>query len=156
MKDTKNVKNYCKTEVEPNSISSRAYHFIDSLWFIASQNTLAFTIVCPQEQNDTMIVKPSLDIIKLNMSCTAASSYLTLLPYYHNESKLSIQVQFIDNLKFYDQHTLKIRFYYTFIMGLTSKFGNCSSQPCLISQKDIPIVLKDTKDIPMRHLILIA
>ena len=32
------------------------------------------------------------------------------------------------------------------IMGLTSTFGNCSSQLCLISQKHIPAVLKDTRD----------
>ena len=29
MKDTKNVKNYCKTEVKPDSILARAYHVID-------------------------------------------------------------------------------------------------------------------------------
>ena len=50
MKDTDNGKNYCKTEVKPNSILPRAYHIIDGLWFIASQNTLAFTVVCPQKQ----------------------------------------------------------------------------------------------------------
>ena len=31
MKDAKNVKNYCKTDVEPNSILPRAYHIIDGL-----------------------------------------------------------------------------------------------------------------------------
>ena len=39
MKGTKNVKNYCKTEVAPNSTMPRAYHIIDGLWFIATQNT---------------------------------------------------------------------------------------------------------------------
>ena len=92
MKDAENLKNYCKTEVEPNSILPRAYHIIDGLWFIASQNTLAFTVVCPQKQKETMIVNPPVGIIKLNMSCTATSSYLMLLPYYHNESKHSRSV----------------------------------------------------------------
>ena len=49
MKDTENVKIYCKTE-EPNSIQPRAYDIIDSLWFIASQNTLIVTVVCHQKQ----------------------------------------------------------------------------------------------------------
>ena len=31
MKDAENVKNYCKAEVEPNSILPRAYHIIDGL-----------------------------------------------------------------------------------------------------------------------------
>ena len=56
MKDTDKVKNFCKTEVEPKSALPKAYHLIDCLWFIASQNTLAFTIVCPQRQKETMIV----------------------------------------------------------------------------------------------------
>ena len=50
--DTENVKNYCKTEVEPNSILPREYHIIGGLWFIASQNTLTFTVVYPQRQNE--------------------------------------------------------------------------------------------------------
>ena len=38
MKDTENVNNYCRIEVEPNSILTRAYHVIDGQWFIATQN----------------------------------------------------------------------------------------------------------------------
>ena len=56
MKDTENVKNYCKTEAEPNSILPRSYHVIDGLWFIATQNTLKFTVVCPQKHKETLIV----------------------------------------------------------------------------------------------------
>ena len=44
-------------------------------------------------------------------------------------------------------------------MGLTSKFGNHSSQLCQIKKKkktDNPAVLKNTKEIAMRHLILTA
>ena len=44
MKDTKDyVKNYCKTEVKPNSILPKAYHIIDGSWFIASWNFLTVT-----------------------------------------------------------------------------------------------------------------
>ena len=39
MKDIGNVKNCFKTEVESNSVTPGAYQIIDSLWFIASQNT---------------------------------------------------------------------------------------------------------------------
>ena len=91
MKDTENVQNYCKAEVEPNSILPRAYHIIDGLWFIASQNTLTFTVVYPQKHTEVLMVSPPLGIIKLYMYCTGTSSYLTLLPYYSNESKSIIQ-----------------------------------------------------------------
>ena len=33
---------------------------------------------------------PTPGMIKLNMSCAASNSYLTLLPYYHDESKFDI------------------------------------------------------------------
>ena len=101
MKDTDNVKNYCKTEVELNFILPKGYHIIDGLWFIASQNILTLTVAFPWKQKETMIVNPPLGIIKLNMSCIATGYYLTLLSYYHNESKSNIQDQFTDNLKSY-------------------------------------------------------
>ena len=69
MKDTENVKNYCETEVEPNSVLHRAYHVIDDLWFIASQFTFAFTVVCHQKQKETMIVNQLLGLIKHVLSC---------------------------------------------------------------------------------------
>ena len=53
MKDTDNVRKYCRTEVEPNSIIPRAYYVIDWLWFIATQSTLTFTEVCPKKQKET-------------------------------------------------------------------------------------------------------
>ena len=90
MKDTENVKKYCKTEIEPISILPRAYHVIDGLWFIANQNTLTLPVICPQKQRKTLIVNPPLSTIKLKMSYTATSSYLALLHYYHNESKSNI------------------------------------------------------------------
>ena len=52
MKNTENVKNYHKMEVEPHSILPRTFNIIDGLWFIASQNTLIFTAVCPEKQKD--------------------------------------------------------------------------------------------------------
>ena len=81
------LKNHFKAEVEPNSILPTTYHATDWLWFIATLNTLAFNAVCPQKQKETLIVNPPIVIIKLNMPFTATSSYLTLFPYYHDESK---------------------------------------------------------------------
>ena len=50
MKDTEKLKNYCKVEVETNSILPKAYHIIDGSWFIATQNTLTCSAVCPEKQ----------------------------------------------------------------------------------------------------------
>ena len=51
--DIENVKNYCKYEVEPNSILCGAYHITEDFWFISSQNTFTFIVVCPQKQKET-------------------------------------------------------------------------------------------------------
>ena len=72
------------------------------------------------------------------MSCTATSNYLTLLTYYYNESNFNIQDQFTDILKSYNEPNLK--------------FGNHSSQPCIISQNRYPCSTerhqKDSHDTP--------
>ena len=65
MKDTENVKNYCKTEVEPNAILPRAYHTIDGLWLL---RTLSHSMQSALRTKENLSVKPLLGIIKLNMS----------------------------------------------------------------------------------------
>ena len=82
-------------------------------------------------------------IIKLNMSCSASSDYLTLLPYYHNESKSDVSDQFINNLKSYNGSKFKI--WEPFL----------ENQPNF-TKTDIRPELKDTKEIPMRHLLMIV
>ena len=77
------------------------------------------------------------------MSCTATSGYLTLLPYYPDESKLNIQDQFIDNLKSYHWSHLQL-------------WKQVISTVPTFTKTDIPAVLKDTKEIPLGHLILNA
>ena len=42
------------------------------------------------------------------MSCAASSSYLTLLPHYHNESKSDIQDHFNEKLKNYNGSQIQI------------------------------------------------
>ena len=121
----------------------RAHHIIDGLCFIPPQKTLTFTVVHPQKQKGDYDCNPPLGIIKLNISCTATSSYLTLLPYYHNESKSNIQNQFIDNLKSFNGSNLQI--WKPFISTIPN-----------FTKANIPAVLKDTKEISRRHLTLTA
>ena len=59
-------------------------------------------------KKETVDKDPPIGIIKLNMSCTALSTNLTLLPYYHNEGKSDIQDHFIENLKEYDGSKIEI------------------------------------------------
>ena len=66
-----------------------------------------------------------------------------MLPYYHNESKSDVSDQFINNLKSYNGSKFKI----------LEPFPE--NQPNF-SKSDIPLELKDTKEIPMRHLLMIV
>ena len=67
------------------------------------------------------------------MPCTATSSYLTLLPYYYNESKVNIHDQFIDSLKSYDGSSPKI---WKIFMWTVPNF----------TKSDILAGLKETRD----------
>ena len=84
---------------------------------------------------------PTSGMIKLNMSCTASRSYLALLPYYHNESKSDIQDYFIEKLKNYNGSQIQI--WKQFILAIFN-----------FTKIDIPEILKDAKEISMRHLIM--
>ena len=77
----------CDSVVRPSSILPKVSHIIDGLWFVATQQTLTFAVVCPDKRRETLILHPPLDMINLDMSCAASSSYLTMLPFSHNESK---------------------------------------------------------------------
>ena len=71
----------------------------------------------------------------------AIVSYPTLLPYYHNESKPDIQDHFIEKLKNYNGSDFQI--WKPFISAIPN-----------FTKSYIPEMLKDTNEIPMRHLIM--
>ena len=130
-----------KEMVRPNSILPITSHIVDGLWFVVTQQTLTFVVVCADKRRKTLIVHPPLGMIMLNMSCAASSIYLTLLPYYHNESKSDIQDHFIEKLKNYNGSQIQI--WKSFISAIPN-----------FTKSNIPEMLKDTKEIPVRQLIM--
>ena len=108
-------------------------HIVAGLWFVVTQQILTFAVVCPDKRRETLILHAPLGMIKLNMSCAASSSYLTLLPYYQNESKSNIQDHFIDKLKNYNGSQIQIW------KPLISVLPN-------FTKSDIPEMLKSTKN----------
>ena len=130
----------CDPVVKHNFILPKASHIVDGLCFVATQQILTFAVIDPDKRRETLIVHPPLGMIKLNISCAASSSYLTLLPY-HNESKSDIQDHFIEKLNNYNASQIQI--WKPFISAIPN-----------FTKSDIPEMLKDTKEIPMRHLIM--
>ena len=141
LRDRSKVRSYCQTLVNPNSILPQAEYITDGLWFIATQSLITFSIDCPKRLKTTLQVKPPISLINLNMSCTAFHSHLTLLPYYHNESKAEFQDHSLDILQAHNESEIQIW------KPITSKIPN-------LTKTDIPEEMKDTKEIPMRHLLM--
>ena len=108
MKDEEKIRESCHTIVEPNSVLPQASHIVDGFWFVATKKHITFAVVCPEEEKISLQVDPPMHVIKLNMSCHATSDYLTLLPYYHKESKSDVSDQFINKLQSYDGSKFKI------------------------------------------------
>ena len=142
LKDNERMMKNCDSVVRPNSILPKASHIVDGLWLVATKQILTFAIVCPDKRKGDSHCVLLLGMIKMNMSCAASSSYLTLLSYYHNESKSNIQDHFIEKLKNYNGSPIQI--WKPFISAIPN-----------FTNSDIPEMLKDTKEIPMRHLMTI-
>ena len=102
LKEEEKIKKSCLTNVSPYSILPQVFHVIHGLWFEAIQKLLTFAVVCPQEEKNITHMKPPIYIIKLNMSYNTKNDYITLLLYYHSESKTDIQDQFIYDLSLYN------------------------------------------------------
>ena len=75
-----------------------------------------------------------LGMIKLNMFCAASGSYLTPLPY-HKEGKS-------------DNHFFSLR------NGSQAQIWKPFSAIHNFTKSDVPEMLKDAKEIPMRHLVM--
>lgn len=90
------------------SVLPMATYEIDSQWFVSRKERVNFTIVCDRMTTPTVTVDPPIQVVKLNMVCSATTDTLTLPSYHHDESK-------------YIKHSL-VRFTYTFHIN-TIKIG---------------------------------
>ena len=89
LKNTENVRKYCKSTVYFDSQLPVAEYIHSIVWVVATYETMKFTIVC-QDQSEMqreITVHPSLGTVKLNMTWGAANDYLRLPLYYEKEIK---------------------------------------------------------------------
>ena len=132
---------YCKTTVKPNFLLPMTLHIMQGLWVIAPQKELRFSVTCPEDKRSIFISRPPLDTIKLGMSYSATSDYLTLLPFYHNESGFAVSNPLGNHLT--SSNSTRFQLWEPFL----SKLPN-------FTKMELPPELKDVKEIPMRHLLL--
>ena len=85
------INKYCLTMVQPSHISPRAQYLLNGHWVIVSNTSLTFKVICKGTDTSGIIkTKVPLDTISLGIGCSAFSGQITLLPYYHKESKYNL------------------------------------------------------------------
>ena len=57
MKDEERIAKNCNSIIEPNSVLPTASPIIDGLWFVAAQQVVTFTVVCPGKKKETVDIE---------------------------------------------------------------------------------------------------
>ena len=96
---------------------------------------LRFSVTCPGNKRSIFISRPPLDTTKLGMSCSTTSDYLTLLPYYHNESRVAVSSPLENHLT--SSNSTRFQLWEPFL----SKLPN-------FTKMELPPELKDVKRDP--------
>ena len=92
MNNQQQIKESCRTSARLNYVIPMAEYLTDGYWIVTTQRRLSFSVVCQTERTRVgdIRVEPPLGVVRLGMSCTASNEYMTLLPYYQEESKLQV------------------------------------------------------------------
>ncbi|CAG2251811.1 unnamed protein product [Mytilus edulis] len=101
--DVKLIENNCHNTIKINAILPMAEYLSSGTWIIVTAKPLRMSINCgPNIQAVEKIMKPPIDLLTLEVGCSANNDQLTLLPYYQLESKLNIDEPFAKFMKNYN------------------------------------------------------
>lgn len=90
LQEEQKVKKYCKVIVKLKPTLSRAKYINYGHWVVSTNEKLHFVKLCGEGSNKIatdIIIRPPIQIITLEQSCSAVTSAMTLPPHYHQESK---------------------------------------------------------------------
>ena len=105
LESTSGINKYCTTMVKQYAASPTAQYLINGHWVVVSGETLTFKVICKGTDRSVIIkTKRPLDIISLDTGCSAFSGQITLLPYFHQESKYNLT----SSLQKFNFHNLKL------------------------------------------------
>ena len=123
---------------------SYAYYYItDGHWAITSAALLTPSVLCNSTSFSSKVVKvmtPVIDIVSLDLTCSAYNGHMTLLPYYKKRTRYKLTDQF----RFFIQN-------YNF--GLISVWKTFEIELPNFSDIRIPPKLKENEEIPVDRLI---
>ena len=93
--------------IQPQVSSPRAQYLVDGHWVIISPTPLTFKVLCKSANYSKVItVRHPLDILSLRLGCSAFNGHMTLLPYYHKESKYNLTNSFAEFMSKYKVNLL--------------------------------------------------
>ena len=103
MKNNALIKENCKNTIKLNALSPMAEYISDGTWVVVTNMPLRMTIVCESiSDNKEIIIKPPVDMLRLKTSCSANNDRLSLLPFYHLETRVNIDEPFDKFIKNYN------------------------------------------------------
>ncbi|CAC5398014.1 unnamed protein product [Mytilus coruscus] len=112
MKKEIDIDKFCKVLVEPSSILPMASYISSGSWLVTTNRPLNFAIACQNSKHKTTLTKrifPPINILTLNETCTATNDFMTLLPFYNQQSKFtSTDDSFIRIINDYDLSSKKL------------------------------------------------
>lgn len=145
MQNVRNIRDYCQIRVRTNSILPMVNYVTDGQRVVSTKERINCAIVCDRSllhrtATSTITVDPSIQVVKLNMACSATTDTLTLPLYYHDESK-------------YDISNSLDQFTYRFNASTIKMWEQFHSALPNFSMNDLPKKLNNIENIPMDNLI---
>lgn len=136
------VEQSCRRIVKPNFLMPSAIYLNDGIWIIATHKEIKINVVCQNgRQSEMLVARPPITSVTLPQACVGLSDYLTLPPFYHQESKFLENGPIMDLIKF-PQNLTDFDLWKPFIKSFP-KF----------SEDKLPPELSEVETIPMNHLV---
>lgn len=140
LKNEEATKKYCRSIVTLNTRLPLGEHLYDSVWAIASQKELQFSIVCQTGARETINIKPPVGLLKIPNACIASNSFMTLNSYYEIKSSFDLPDNNLDLLRHINISQTKIW------LPLVETLPNSTKLP-------LPKALQQIPRIPLTDLI---
>ena len=90
--DPEAVNKLCKTSVLLNTQLPEAEYLAEGSWAVSSSKTLNFHVKCTDETTSKLTARHPIDIIKVPPGCSASSDFLSLNPYYVQQSSVKMNL----------------------------------------------------------------
>ena len=83
------IEKFCAPVIRPTNDAPKAYYLTDGKWLIVSRPPTRLTIVCPQATRTQSVIQV-VEVITLDLECSATGDSLYLPPYYASETHLDL------------------------------------------------------------------